>query len=742
MAYSWALLGSAMGSFLVGLISAVSLCASALPYRQLVQESYEAALRQLPEQLARWRQYFSEGQEFAPPIEPAAVAGIAAALYEATAAPTYAWTAFRWLALYDTLRQLYPEALRRRLPSYAQGVPPVPDFFALPIFCRAYLRIRPALSPTQQAYLQQLITASTNSMLHFLEWGAINRSILRALGLALSAHACPSAPQAPQWRSLAQTLIAESRTSWLLEDAQLYWGIWLYALLLLGEYADSSLWQLPSLPFYIEAALQLMTPFSAVAPFGDTRTAGENAAEFAAIFEWAAARYRNPAYRWAAAQLTQRWLVPLKPLPAYRALILCDAARWADTTLPPLPPPAPSLWCSEDAVIKKLILRSGWDSSATYLLLNYRDAPTYGWRAQAFLHQSLPIEEEKGSHGQSDELALIWFIYQSCLLLSPPGYREGIPSGPNGAYRAEYFHNRLVVQPGRPSSGQSLWDFLRHAGSHQPVQTTKIDAWDFSPLTYARLRLTDFSRGYIWERILIAIRGHPIQLLIADLVQFLRDGPFTLVQLWHGDEALHADKAGCILATKSAAGLLGDTTWALGIWDVTGNKVRDTLFPSRRHGHPAIAYARWQTGWYRAGERTAIVSYLIPVPRHTLPHPPRATLNSMPTGLGLQLSYGDTLWNIVVQWDVLAGSIGDGRRPQYESTLRTLVLDSLSSDADFAFVRQTSDGLTAGLTYGTFLTFGSQTLFQAPPSFFPLQLNGDPPRTARLQWRAWELTSP
>lgn len=733
-----------MGLVYVGTVALAGV-ALATPYREVVHESFHAAVRELPAHIARWRAEFAPQpwQEFAPPREPAALAALAAALYAETQQREYVGLAFRWIALYDTLRQLYPENLRQLLPQYRRQVPPVPDFFAFPLVCRAYMGIREALPSSQRQYLQQLIAASAEHLLSFPEWGAHNRAVLKALGLELAAQACPEHPQAPAWRRVASALVAESRTSWTLEDAQLYWGIWLYALLLYGQYADSTLWQLPQLALYAEAAFQLLAPFGAVAPFGDTRNPGETAAEFIALFEWAAARWRYPHYRWAARRLFERWVLPQRPLPPYRALILWDAARWADTTLEPLPPSQTSrLWCSEDAIVKKLVFRTGWDSLDTYLMLTYRESPPYGWRARQFLHQSLPIEEEKGSHGHSDELSLEWFLHRGALLLTPPGYREGVPSGPYGAYRAEYFHNRLVVRPARPDAGQSLWEFLRHAGTHRPAETTKLDAWEFHPLSYARLRLQHSSDGYRWERLVLVLHD-PLQLLVADIVELLREGPFTAVQLWHGTAVVHAEKNRCVLSTDAFPSLAGDTSWVLAILALERPGQRDTLFPLRRAGRNGVTYARWQTGYYRAGERLLFLTRLVPVQCTTCCAGlgrDSVAFSSDSRGFALRLRQDTSLWFFLLQWDPLGGGIGDGRRPQYDSTARTLALEGLRSDADFAFVRQTPAALHYGLTYGTFLSVGSRTLFQAPPGFFPLQLDGSPPRIAPLQWRAWEET--
>jgi hypothetical protein len=77
------------------------------------------------------------------------------------------------------------------------------------------------------------------------------------------------------------------------------------------------------------------------------------------------------------------------------------------------------------------------------------------------------------------------------VLLHDGGYRDYMPSGPFGAYRQDYFHNRLVVRPEKIFFGQEggqqrystndavpaqpLFEFLRDAVSYRPVRTKKVD---------------------------------------------------------------------------------------------------------------------------------------------------------------------------------------------------------------------------------------------------------------------------
>ena len=84
--------------------------------------------------------------------------------------------------------------------------------------------------------------------------------------------------------------------------------------------------------------------------------------------------------------------------------------------------------------------------------MNFRD----------YLRDSLPVEEEKMTHGHADENSIVSLMSGGSILLRDGGYRDYMPSGPFGAYRQDYFHNRLVIRPEKIFMGQSKGD-LRYA---------------------------------------------------------------------------------------------------------------------------------------------------------------------------------------------------------------------------------------------------------------------------------------
>ena len=75
------------------------------------------------------------------------------------------------------------------------------------------------------------------------------------------------------------------------------------------------------------------------------------------------------------------------------------------------------------------------------------DTPIVPDAFRDYLRDSIPVEEEKMTHGHADENSIVLLMSGGSVLLRDGGYRDYMPSGPFGAYRQDYFHNRLVVRP-------------------------------------------------------------------------------------------------------------------------------------------------------------------------------------------------------------------------------------------------------------------------------------------------------
>ncbi len=82
------------------------------------------------------------------------------------------------LLTYGDFRSEYPEKARLARPDYVEGIPPLPDFFTVMRYIRAFdtLHRLNKLSPNEVAICEKTIVESISYMLRTQEWGAMNRS--------------------------------------------------------------------------------------------------------------------------------------------------------------------------------------------------------------------------------------------------------------------------------------------------------------------------------------------------------------------------------------------------------------------------------------------------------------------------------------------------------------------------------------------------------------------------------------
>ena len=83
---------------------------------------------------------------------------------------------------------------------------------------------------------------------------------------------------------------------------------------------------------------------------------------------------------------------------------------------------------------------------------------------------TISVEEEKMHHGHADENSIVSLMDGDQLLLHDAGYRDGLPSGKFGAWRQDYFHNRLVVRMNKrdPASRRSSSHGIREPTGRCP----------------------------------------------------------------------------------------------------------------------------------------------------------------------------------------------------------------------------------------------------------------------------------
>ena len=720
-------------------------------YLRLATATYDKCVASCEDQVEKWRRSYRPTEEtgYCPPAEPVWLASLAASLYNVTGRDEYAREAVRLLEHHHEYKSAFPESLRAGRPEFARGIPTLTDFYQVPYFTRAYLQVRdaPAMTDAARRAIQRSIAESVEFTLAHAEWGPMNRAMLRAEGFMLAADACPGHPQAANWRRLARLTATDSRGQWSIEDSAVYQPVWINSMIRYADLVEDPSWFAShTFSYYFEYFLRLLSPTGMVPDYGDARW-NENWAEYVACFERGAAEYKHGNLKWAAGRIMREenpWFGDT--IDARMGVALLDAYRWADDTLQPQMPSAGSLEAMDDLIGKKIVFRNGWESDADYLMLNYRDEEAYARVPREILRQTIPAEEEKMHHGHADENAICLLMSGGSVLLHDGGYRDGLPSGRFGAYRADYFHNRLVVRPYKKDVDQPLFEFLRHSGGYVPVRTEKIDFFTSEEVDVSRTRLLDDHVGYSSDRVIVYVKPDGLY-LVFDIVTFHKDGYYTLATLWHATDVFDRSDSSFVTGVDTIGGHSLPQTRSLLIAFLEGGTRESGVFGIRRHRQDEFAVFQASASHYHAGQRETFVTALIP---HKRGADTNALLDSLEVleaetpreGVGVKLTDGQGVRYICVREDLESGVLSSNARPRYTFDSGRVRYGPVETDASFAYAHVRSGDLSFLATHMVKVLFDGREVFSARPNTFWLQPNKGPTVYGMTKWRMWYDTVP
>ena len=747
---------SLRSSFCVIVVSGAALLAPAAPpaaprqaYLDLAQSAYRQSVQTCRADVERWLKEWKPQSEwgYAPPASPVWLAGLAGALYDLTKKDEYAEEAARWLSEQHRFKSRCPEALLKERPEYGDGLPTLTDFFHLPVFAQAYLHIKdsPAVTSERRAQIEASIADSADFIRNFPEWGPMNRAILRAEGLALAAKALPDHPHAAAWRKLGAVLARDSWGQWEEEDAQIYHPVWLYALI---QYADaiddSTFFAQHTVRYYCDYFVHLLSPVGMVPDFGDARW-NENWAGYLTCLERGAREYRSPQLKWGAARIFAAMTKEYGPNvgPAV-GLTLTYAYRWADDNVVPEAPPARSEEVLEELVGKKIVFRTGWEPESTYLLLNYRDEGTFARTPRDFLRQTIPVEEERMHHAHSDENSICLLMDQGAVLLHDAGYRDVMPSGPYGAYRADYFHNRLVGRKDKRDREQPLYEFLRYSGAYHPATTEKIDFLTFPDVEMSRTRLTDQRTGYAADRVIVYLKRDNV-FLVFDIVKVLQTDYYTFASLWHGTTVLDQGPRQYVTAVDTIGAFHPPQTRALLIDFLQGGVRTAGRFPLKRYWQDETAIYQTISSQYQAGQVETFVTVLTPHSRGADVQPLLDAVRLLEVdkprnGIGVAVRHGSDVQYICVKTDLDMDILPENARPRYTFDSGRVKYGPFETDASFLYARRSGETLSYVAANMVKVLYEGRPIFTARPSTFTLQPDDLSTVAGAPKWRYWEDT--
>lgn len=714
------------------------------------------------EVIEEWKKRFDPESVFGyrPPGGLLEMAVIYSYLYEKEKKPDFAKRTKEVLLSYGDFRSIYPESSIKRRPDYADGVPALPDFFTVMRYIRAYYTLcrTKIFNKAEKQKIEKTIAESITYLLRTQEWGPMNRTVLRAESLAWAVRALPNHPNAKKWEMQRKALGDDNWGNWQIEDATIYHGVWLYSLC---GYADAmgkleELFKTPEMYYYAHYFLNLMSPADMIPDFGDANWMS-NWNRFLVFFEAASKQYNDSHMKWASAKIARKFVDFDNPTNVGLGYIFLDCYLWGTDRILAIPPKTLSKEVMEDVQGKKIVFRNGWDNRSTYMLLNYRDEGDGGLNFRDYLRDTIPVEEEKMTHGHSDENSIVLLMSGGSVLLHDGGYRDYMPSGPFGAYRQDYFHNRLCVRPEKiwmgqkegqhrysirdAVPGQRILDFLHNAGSYRRIRTQKVDFLALPDFDYSRTRLIDDTMGYEWDRVVTYIKN-PEVFVVFDIFKSQKEEFFTLANLWHTRQITAYGKHWYdTVYDKIQEHELPTDKHLLIIFPLAHYRL-EGVEPEKRHYQDELLIHQTTAQHFELGETVGFVTVLIP---HTSKEPylewtDRISLLPIQpkrAGLGVKIQTDNKDLTVAVKNDLRMDMCRDWRRPKYTYESGKIHFGDIETNGDFVFASLQRTKLSYTIVNLTKALFKDKILIEAKPSMFGLAFDGSPENAGIGKLRYW-----
>jgi len=737
-------------------------------YLAYMTAAAESGWNALPAEHAQWRKAIDVNYVFGynPPGNDLYLAALSANLYEITKEAKYLDRVKSLLLEYGRYRDAYPPEYLKSRAEYARGLPVLPNIFTTGKYIHAYriLKQYRPLTAAERDTIEQAIAGSADFLIRFQEWGPMNRALLRAEAISYAAKMLPNHPNSGTWAMYSSIIGDDSWNHWEIEDATGYHAVWVYALLNYASYIreDESLYRTPILHYYFDYFMSLVSPAGVIPDFGDADWQG-GWERFIPFFEKGAAVYKDPRYRWAAARLFRRFLDPMPAKTSvFYANVLSDAYRWADFSVDARPPATRSQEVLDDVVGKKVVFRNGWDPGSTYMLYNYRDIGDGGWLAREYLRTTIPVEEEKMHHGHSDENSIVLLMKNGSILLHDGGYRDFMPSGPYGAYRADFYHNRVAVRDGkialgqkageyRYSSpnheavpGQTVLDFFRNSGAYRDVRTRNIDFQTTRHADMTRTRVIDDHLGYEADRVITYLKEKD-WFVVVDVVRFTKPGYLTMSSFWHTRQVL-----------ASGPGWYDTAYDSLRQHDVRGDQRLLIYFPQRTRLIDGVEnerryYQQEKTVYQmigRHGYRNDLQTFVTILIPHGADADPRRLVQDVrmlpvdrPDGaVAVGLTDGEKNYVIGVKLDLDQEIVRDWRRPMYTYESGRTKYGEFETDGHYLVAREDRDSVSYSVSGMTKIVYKGTVLHEQSPVLGFLSFDGSPDQPGTGKLRRWEAT--
>ena len=331
------------------------------------------------------------------------------------------------------------------------------------------------------------------------------------------------------------------------------------------------------------------------------------------------------------------------------------------------------------------------------------------------------------------------------------------PAVPYGAYRQDYFHNRLCVRPEKlfigqkegeyrysirdAIPGQSVLDFLHNAGSYRIIRTQKVDFISLPDFDYSRTRLLDEKMGYEWDRVVCYIKN-PELFVVFDIFKARKEDYFTLANLWHTRKILSQGEH-----------------WYDTVYDrIQNEELPNTknlliLFPQSqfrlegvekesRHYQEELVIHQTTAQHFELGETMGLITVLVPHAPSSLPQEWKDGISLLPVkhpraGLGVQIKHKTRTVFVGVKNDLRMDMARDWRRPRYTYEAGKIRFGDIETNGDFVFASLEDSQLDYTIVNLTKALYKEETLIEVEEGFFGLAFDASPDQGGQGKLRYW-----
>lgn len=607
-------------------------------------------------------------------------------------------------------------------------------FSFTPVLRALYIIGRDCFTKEEWDRIEILCYAEINHIFMDCEWGRHNRATLRAVSLLLFAKLFPEHESAEHCLKLADMLFEDSLGNWSIEDATSYLGLWLNSVAEYTQYRGVWNFRIEDiLSYYCHYYTAMLLPSGGLPEFGDTRfDSGTSTCLSLGAMELMAKKHNDGVLKYA---IERQFRNMVKNNTMDNGLQyergMTNAFLWADDSIKLVKPDVLSCEALEELVGKKVVFRNSWEENGTYLLYNYRDVGPYGKLTRDYLQNTIPVHAEKPHHGHADEQSVCALCAGGAVFLRDGGYRDGFTV--NGHYRADFYHNRLVIRNGKMFREKGFLEYAENLGEYLAVRTEKIYFHQFACGEVVKTRLYDDFHGAEADRHVIYLKEADM-FVIVDTVHPYKTQEMTTGVMYHAEKISEVEKGIYRAAAETAEGMMHfhryktlqepEVKQSLCI-AFAADDAAYSVEEHRRNYRQEKALSCYTSRYYGEREYYSYVSLLIPETGRNqeeveakqnraleIAHSVTVKKSHMGKNLTIKIQADGRDYTIGIQCDDQLCIKDKNARPTYSYETGQAAYGDFETDAKFLL----SDGRSYGIIDGTRVDLSGKTIFAAYPN--------------------------